>query len=248
MSMGERATSFGAESDSYEKGRPEYPFEAVAWMLERMPDGARRVADVGAGTGKLTRVLAEAAAAEIVAVDPDAAMLAALHERLPQVPTFVGTAESLPLPDASVDAVVMGQAWHWVDPMPASAEIGRAVRPGGILGLIWNVRDERTDWVRRLTLIMQGSPAESMVSGPGPTVAAPFGAVEERRWEWKRPMTRDELLHMARSRSYIITAPAEEKARIEREMNALFDDLGMEGDDTIDMPYLTAAYRAVRGD
>jgi SAM-dependent methyltransferase len=231
---------------SYEAGRPDYPFDAVAWMLQRMPQGARRIADVGAGTGKLTRVLADAADAEIVAVDPDAAMLAALHEQLPAVPTFVGTAEALPLPDASLDAVVMGQAWHWVDPAAGSAEIGRVVRPGGVLGLIWNVRDERVDWVRRLTLIMKGSPAEQMISGDGPTIAAPFVEIEAERWEWVRPMTRDQLLHMARSRSYIITASDEEKQRIERGMNDLFDELGVDGDRTIDMPYLTAAYRAVR--
>ncbi|MFC4140452.1 MULTISPECIES: class I SAM-dependent methyltransferase [unclassified Microbacterium] len=247
MSMSERATSFGTAASSYEAGRPDYPFEAVAWMLERLPEGGRRVADVGAGTGKLTRVLAEAAEGEVVAVDPDAEMLAALHVQSPQVPTFVGTAESLPLPDASVDAVVLGQAWHWVDPVPASAEIGRVVRPGGVLGLIWNVRDERYDWVRRLTLIMSGSPAEEMISGDGPTIAAPFAGVESRRWEWTRTMTREQLLHMARSRSYIITASEEKKASIERGMHDLFDELGVVGDRTIDLPYVTAAFRAVRG-
>ncbi|REJ07693.1 class I SAM-dependent methyltransferase [Microbacterium bovistercoris] len=247
MSMSERATSFGTAASSYEAGRPDYPFEAVAWMLERLPEGARRVADVGAGTGKLTRVLADAADGEVVAVDPDAEMLAALHVQSPQVPTFVGTAESLPLPDAAVDAVVMGQAWHWVDPERASAEIGRVVRPGGVLGLIWNVRDERVDWVRRLTLIMSGSPAEEMISGDGPTIAAPFGGVESERWEWTRAMTREQLLHMARSRSYIITASYEKKASIERGMNDLFDELGVVGDLTIDLPYVTAAFRAVRG-
>jgi ubiquinone/menaquinone biosynthesis C-methylase UbiE len=102
-----------------------------------------RVADVGAGTGKLTRVVA-GLGAEVVAIDPDAAMLAELAARVPDVPTFVGTGERIPLTDASADAVVFGQAWHWVDPDAASAEVGRVLRPGGVLGLIWNVRDERT--------------------------------------------------------------------------------------------------------
>lgn len=243
MSMGERATSFGAAAQSYETGRPEYPAEAVAWMLEGVP--SPRIADVGAGTGKLTRVLLGLPGAEVVAVDPDPAMLETLKSGA-DVPTFAGTAESLPFEDGSFDAVVLGQAWHWVEPIAGSAEIGRVVRPDGVLGLIWNVRDERTDWVRRLTAIMHGSPAEEMVSGDGPTISAPFEPAEERRWEWTRPMTREQLLHMARSRSYIITAPDEEKARIEKGMNELFDELGMSGDSTIDMPYLTAAYRAVR--
>lgn len=240
------ATSFGAQAGNYEVGRPDYPFEAVAWMLERMPHGSRRIADVGAGTGKLTRVLAEAPDAEVVAVDPDPVMLATLRGAVPGVPTFQGSAEQLPLPDASVDAVVLGQAWHWVDPVAGSAEIGRAVRSGGVLGLIWNIRDDRVDWVRRLTEIMHGSHAENMLAEGDPTVSAPFSGLEQERWEWTRPVTRDVLHRMAASRSYIITASDEEKARITRELDALFDELDLHGDATIELPYVTRAYRAVR--
>lgn len=242
----ELARSFGAAAGSYEAGRPEYPFEAVAWMLEPMADGARRVADVGAGTGKLTRALVAAADAEVVAIDPDPAMLAALREAVPGVPTFVGTAEELPLPDASVDAVVLGQAWHWVEPVAASAEIGRAVRPGGVLGLVWNLRDERVDWVKRLTDIMHGSNAEIMLAAGDPVVAEPFGSLAQERWEWSRPMTRELLHRMAASRSAVITADEAEKDRIRREMDALFDELGLHGDDTVEVPYVTRAFRAVR--
>ena len=242
----ELARSFGAAAGSYEAGRPEYPFEAVAWMLEPMADGARRVADVGAGTGKLTRAPVAAADAEVVAIDPAPAMLAALREAVPGVPTFVGTAEELPLPDASVDAVVLGQAWHWVEPVAASAEIGRAVRPGGVLGLVWNLRDERVDWVRRLTDIMHGSNAEIMLAAAAPVVAAPSGAPAQARWEWSRPMTRELLHRMAASRSAVITADEAEKDRIRREMDALFDELGLHGDDEVEVPYVTRAFRAVR--
>lgn len=243
-----RATSFGAEAETYEATRPDYPFEAVAWMLERLPRGARRIADVGAGTGKLTRVIADAPDAQVVAVDPDPAMLKRLSEAVPGIPTFVGTAEALPLPDASVDAIVLGQAWHWVDPVAASAEIGRVVRPGGTLGLIWNTRDTRVDWVRRLTEIMHSSAAEEMLDGDGPTVAAPFEAVESERWEWLRPMTRAQLHRMADSRSYLITASVQERAGIHEAMDALFDELGVVGDGTIDLPYVTTAFRARRRD
>ncbi|MEV7620197.1 class I SAM-dependent methyltransferase [Microbacterium sp. NPDC089321] len=242
-----RATSFGAEADNYEAARPDYPFEAVAWMLERLPDGARRLVDVGAGTGKLTRVVAEARDAEVVAVDPDAVMLAKLRDHVPGVPTFVGTAEALPLPDASVDAVVLGQAWHWVDPVAASAEIGRVMRPGGTLGLIWNARDNRVDWVRRLTAIMNASAAEEMLDAGGPTVATPFGEPEAERWEWLRPMTREQLHRMAASRSHLITASEAERDSIRKDMDDLFDELGLEGDATIDVPYVTWAFRALRG-
>lgn len=244
----ERATSFGAAAGSYELGRPDYPFDAVAWMLELLPAGSHRIADVGAGTGKLTRRLVAAPDAEVVAIDPDPAMLATLRDATPGVPTFVGTAENLPLPDASVDAVVMGQAWHWVDPELASAEIGRVVRPGGTLGLIWNIRDEREEWVRRLTEIMHSSPAENMVNGPtGPGVAAPFAPAESHQWRWARPMTRAQLHQMALSRSYLITASEQERAEIIRGMDALFDELGL-ADGTIDLPYVTHAFRAARRD
>lgn len=242
----ERATSFGAQARSYEVGRPEYPFEAVAWMLETLPEGARRIADVGAGTGKLTRALVGAPNAEIVAIDPDAAMLESLRQNVPGVPTFVGTAEKLPLPDASLDAVVLGQAWHWVEPAAGSIEVGRVMRPGGVLGLIWNIRDESVEWVTRLTEIMHSSAAEETLAEGGPTVSEPFGALEEGQWQWSRPMTRAQLHSMAASRSYVITASEEERTRIRREMNELFDELGIDAEGTIDMPYVTRAFRATR--
>lgn len=243
----DKATSFGAAAEDYEAARPNYPFDAVAWMLEKLPHGARRVADVGAGTGKLTRVLADAPDSEVVAIDPDPAMLAKLRETVPGVPTFLGTAEQLPLPDASLDAVVLGQAWHWVDPAVGSAEVGRVVVPGGTLGLIWNTRDSRTDWVRRLTEIMHSSAAEVLLETTGPAVAAPFGVLEAKEWEWVRPMTRAQLHRMADSRSHLITASVPDRGRIHDDMDVLFDELGLDWEQTIDLPYVTRAFRAVSG-
>ena len=245
--MVERATSFGSETGSYEKGRPEYPAEAVCWLLEPLAAGSRTIVDIGAGTGKLTRAVLALGSTTVTAVDPDAQMLEALREKSPAVATLTGTAEELPLADADVDAAVLGQAWHWVEPVAASAEIGRVVRPGGVLGLIWNVRDDRVEWVRRLTAIMHGSPAEEMIATDAVRVAAPFGALEERRWDWARAMTRAELHAMARSRSYLITASDEERARVAQGMDELFDELGLVEGATLSMPYVTAAYRAIRG-
>lgn len=245
--MVERATSFGSETGSYEKGRPEYRSDAVAWLLEPLPGPDAAVVDIGAGTGKLTRAVLALGRTSVVAVDPDPQMLDALRAKTPDVEAVGGTAESLPLADASVDAATLGQAWHWVDPVAASAEIGRVVRPGGVLGLIWNVRDDRTDWVRRLTAIMGGSAAEEMIADNAVRVAAPFGPLEERRWEWSREMTRAELHAMASSRSLIITSSDEEKVRIAAAMDELFDELGLVDGETLSMPYVTAAYRAIRG-
>ncbi|QEW03626.1 class I SAM-dependent methyltransferase [Microbacterium lushaniae] len=243
----EMSTSFGAAADTYEAGRPSYPAEAVEWMLQPVRGAGRslRVADVGAGTGKLTRAIVEHGA-EVVAIDPDAGMLENLRANVAGVPTFVGRAESLPLPDAAVDAVLLGQAWHWVDVPAASAEAARVLRAGGVLGLVWNVRDERTPWVRRMTAAMHGSHAEEMMAGGGPSVAAPFDGLEDRTWRWSRPMTRDDLFAMARSRSYVLTAEPAERARIEQALAAVCDEIGAVGDAVVDLPYVTRAFRSIR--
>lgn len=243
----EMSTSFGRQASTYEAGRPEYPVEAVAWMLE-LGAAAPRIADVGAGTGKLTRAIVAHTAdsgAETVAIDPDPDMLAVLRGAVRGIPTFVGTAENLPLPDASVDAVLLGQAWHWVDPVAGCAEIARVLRPGGVLGLVWNLRDESVPWIARLTDIMHGSNAELMMQNGGPTIAPPFGPVESRSWSWTRRMTRESLFDMARSRSYVITAAPEDRARIEAGLAELFDEIGAIGDAGVDVPYRTEAFRSV---
>ena len=120
------------------------------------------------------------------------------------------------------------------------------MRSGGVLGLIWNLRDERVDWVRRLTGIMHGSNAEIMLGEGDPVVSEPFGPLEQDSWEWSRAITREQLHSMASSRSYVITSSDAEKARIRREMDELFDELGLAADATIDLPYVTRAFRAVR--
>jgi len=243
----EMSLSFGSQASTYEAGRPGYPVEAVAWLLGPVHHEGRalRVADAGAGTGKLTRVAVELGG-EVVAIDPDPAMLAELRARVHGVPTFVGSAERMPLPDASVDALLFGQAWHWVDAPVASLEAGRVLRSGGVLGLIWNIRDESVPWVRRLTEIMHGSSAEEMLAEGDPPLGKPFDVVESRVWRWSRPMTRESLLAMARSRSYIITAEADHRAAIEAKLAELFDEVGSVGAASVDLPYVTRAYRAIR--
>lgn len=141
-----RRTSFGSVAADYAALRPGYPADAVVFLLGSRP---RRVLDLGAGTGLLTEVLL-AAGHEVVAVDPAAGMLAQLRARLPQVEARVGDAERIPLPDASVDAVVAGQAAHWFRPDAAAPELRRVLRPGGVAGFVWNTRDERVPWVRAL--------------------------------------------------------------------------------------------------
>jgi SAM-dependent methyltransferase len=231
---------FGVAADAYEAGRPEYPLEAVAWMLEGTKG---TVLDLGAGTGKLTRGVL-ALGREAIAVDPDSAMLARLTSELPDVRAEVGTAEAIPLPDASVGAVVVGQAWHWVDVPRASREVARVLAPGGVLGLIWNVRDEREPWVAAMTVAMHGSVAEALIAAGGPTVAVPFGPLEELRVEWSRPMTRDAIEAMVRSRSYFIAADAAGRAEADERVGAVLDGVGsLAGGGSVSAPYVSAAYR-----
>ena len=233
---------FGAAARDYVAGRPDYPAELVAWLV----GDARAVVDVGAGTGKLTAALV-APGREVVAVEPDAGMLATLAEEVPSARAIEGTGEALPLPDASADAVVYGQAWHWVDVPRASAEAARVLRPGGALGLVWNVRDTAVDWVRELGDVIRGSAAERMIDGDAVRVAPPFGPLERRDLMWTRPMTVDQLVAMAASRSYVIALSPEEREGVldgVRDLLAAHPETA--GRDRIEMPYVTSAFRTLR--
>lgn len=236
--MTEPATSFGAAAGEYDRARPEYPAEAVRWFL---PDAPRQVADAGAGTGKLAGVLA-AAGHDVVAIDPDPQMLQALSARHPGIPTLIGTGESLPLPDASVDAVTFGQAWHWVDPLVASREVARVLRPGGALGLFWNLRDESIDWVHELSGIMHASTAETMIAEGGVVVTEPFGVLEHVTFDWAHEFDVDGLVDLAASRSYVITETPERRAEILDGVRALAERVA-DANGRVSMPYRTHVYR-----
>ncbi len=245
-SKDELARAFGAEAGIYEASRPEYPGAAVGWALEPINAAFSEIVDVGAGTGKLTRVLV-ATGAEVIAVEPDADMAAELMSVVPGVETYLGSGEALPLADGSADAITYGQAWHWVDPERAAAEAARVLRPGGVLALLWNVRDERMDWVARFGAILGMSSAERFLGGLDDLVLpAPFGVLEEQRFEWSVPMTAAGLLDLARSRSYVITASPEDRARIEQGVAELTASLGLAGDAVVELPYVTRVFRAVR--
>ncbi|MDQ1574582.1 MAG: hypothetical protein QOH44_2141 [Actinomycetota bacterium] len=235
----QQAASFDQAADVYEKARPEYPAEAVDWLI---PAGAKTVLDLGAGTGKLTRALA-ARGLEVFAVDPAPKMLAQLSASLPEAIVHEGTAEDIPLADASVDLVLAAQAWHWVDQDVALPQVARVLRPGGTLGLIWNIRDESVPWVKRLTAVMHGSEAESFVEG-GHLGRGPFGEIESAIFDWTREFDREGLLDLVRSRSYFITASPDDQAVILAGVNELLDtDPDLAGADHWTMPYRTHAFR-----
>jgi SAM-dependent methyltransferase len=153
-------SSFGSAAAAYTEHRPDYAVAAVRWAIEPAP-GVPRVLDLAAGTGKLTGTLV-AIGADVTAVEPDPAMLAELRRLLPAVRSLPGRAEAIPLPDASVDAVVVGQALHWFDMAVAGPEIFRVLAPGGVLAGLWNVDDDRVEWVAGLEQVSGGSAAVAL--------------------------------------------------------------------------------------
>jgi len=235
------ARTFGTEAAAYDRGRPGYPADAVEWILTRAAtdDGALPdVIDLGAGTGKFTARLV-GRAASVTAVKPDARMRARLEANLPGVVAVEGSAESIPLGDDSADVVTMAQAWHWVDVPAASAEIARVLRPGGVLALIWNVRDAATDWVRDLTTVMGSSIAEEFDTVE-PPLAAPLTRDAYAEFRWSNPLDRDEIVAMVTSRSYVIAMEDDARATLLENLDELLGthpDLA--GRTVFDLPYVT---------
>lgn len=235
----ERSLSFGSQAAAYERGRPSYPPEAIDWLLPART--TRNVLDLGAGTGKLTARLVERGW-DVVAVDPIPEMLEVLSAALPGTPALLGTAEQIPLPDDSMDAVLVAQAWHWFDPQRAVAEVARVLRPGGRLGLLWNVRDDRLGWVREFGEIigLEHDWANAAVELP-----APFTDVATRRVEWTNYLTREALVDYVASRSYCITSPADVRSRtLDRVRELLDSHPALAGSAGLALPYVTVCVRA----
>ncbi len=234
-----QATSFGAAATAYERGRPPYPAAALDWLL---PPGARRVLDLGAGTGKLTRQL-RGRGLDVVAVEPLAGMREELSRSVPGTAVHDGSAEDIPLPDGSVDAVLVAQAWHWMDPGRAVPEVARVLIPHGRLGLVWNLRDERVPWVAELGRIL--NPDRQDGDHPQGTIGAPFGPAQRQEFGWRHRLTVDQLTDLAASRSYVITMPAARRAALLAAVRDLGRaQLARSGTAGLVMPYLTECFRA----
>ncbi|MHC9291637.1 class I SAM-dependent methyltransferase [Mycobacterium sp. LTG2003] len=234
----QRSLSFGSEAAAYERGRPSYPPEAIDWLL---PAHAHDVLDLGAGTGKLTTRLVERGL-DVVAVDPIAEMLELLSNSLPDTPALLGTAEEIPLPDNSVDAVLVAQAWHWFDPELAVKEVSRVLRPGGRLGLVWNTRDERLGWVKDLGRIIghEDDPFNHQVTLPDP-----FADTERHQVEWTSYLTPQALIDLVASRSYCITSPEQVRTRTLGQVRELLATHPALANTTgLALPYVTVCIRA----
>jgi SAM-dependent methyltransferase len=237
----DQSLSFGAEAAAYERGRPSYPPEAIDWLL---PAGARDVLDLGAGTGKLTTRLVERGLT-VTAVDPIPEMLELLSNSLPDTPALLGTAEDIPLPDNSMDAVLVAQAWHWFDPERAVQEVARVLRPGGLLGLVWNTRDERLGWVKDLGNIIGH---DSHPETESVTLPEPFSATERHLVEWTSYLTPQALIDLVASRSYCITSPADVRTRtLDRVRELLATHPALAASNGLALPYITVCVRAKLG-
>ena len=216
------AAGFGAAADLYERARPSYPPDAIDWIAARTGLAAgRTVVDLGAGTGKLTRLLVQTGAC-VVAVEPVAEMRAKLEQVVPGVEALDGTAESMPLPDGAADAITVAQAFHWFDRERAYPELHRVLAPGGFLVLLWNTRDLADPLhsaVEELLAPLRGTVQwqQSVEWQPEVKGSPLFGPIEQRTFALEQQLTVDGLAERVGSTSFVAaTAEAEREALLDR--------------------------------
>ncbi len=239
-----RASSFGAQAAAYADHRPDYPREVVRWVLEPLADrDGLRVLDLAAGTGKLTGTLV-ALGLPVTAVEPDPMMLAELRRQLPEVESLPGTAEAIPLPDDSVDAVFVGQALHWFDTDRAFPEIARILRPGGVLGALWNADDHAVEWVaglarasRREVDIVRRAEHHSEPGHP------PFGPARRELFDHVHRRTADSLTATIATQSHVAVLPEQDRAALLADVRAYLAGRPETAEGEFDLPLVTIGVR-----
>lgn len=205
-----RAEAFLVTGSEYQRLRPPYPDTAVDWML---PAGAQRVAELGAGSGRLTDALVDRGL-EVVAVDPSATMLGVLGQRHPHVTRVVARAEETGLPDAGFDAVVVAQAWHWIEPEAGFREVARILRPGGAatLSMVWNQRIPTGSWQEAAADVLPAVHGVELAERPDPHSADLFAPRETRVFEWQRHVSTADFLKVYTTNSpYLIASAADQE-------------------------------------
>ncbi len=243
---------FSAEAHAYARGRPEYPAGLQTWLTQALAlEPGNTVVDLGAGTGKFTRLLARTGA-HVLAVEPVDAMRAQLAAALPDATALAGSAEAMPLPGNCAQALVCAQAFHWFAHDRALAEMHRVLAPGGRLGLVWNVRDESVDWVAAITEIItphegdaprfyKGDWRKPFASAPGRRL---FSPLELSTFAYQHVGSAQQvILDRFLSVSFIAALPADQKADVARQLQTLVDSHpALRGKDSINFPYRTEAY------
>jgi SAM-dependent methyltransferase len=246
------AAGYKTAADTYVKGRPDYPPQVSEWLAATLGlDGHKTVIDLGAGTGKFTGRLV-ATGAQVIAVEPVAQMLEKLSAAWPDVLAVSGTATDLPLPDASVDAVICAQAFHWFASTEALTEIARVLKPGGKLGLIWNLRDTQVSWVPKLDAIVNALEGDTPRYYTGAWRTAfphpAFAPLQVERFHHRHTGSpEDVIFNRVRSTSFIAALPEAQRAKVDEQIRALIAaEPELHGRDVVTVPYETAAYVAVR--
>jgi SAM-dependent methyltransferase len=245
-------TGFGRAARAYERSRPDYPGEAIDRLVQELEIGRRcSVLDLGAGTGKLTRMLVQTGAT-ITALEPVEPMWRALADEVPRARILAATAEAIPVADTSFDAVVCGQAFHWFDGDRALAEVHRVLRPHGRFALLWNLRDESEGWVRRMTEIIDRYQGDTPNERTGQwrrafSATDLFGTLHQLRFTHRQVLDRAGLVERVASISYVAALPEDQRAAVLKEIEdlaATHPDLA--GRDRFELPYVTDLYWCVR--
>jgi SAM-dependent methyltransferase len=240
-----RALSFGTVATAYHRYRPRTPAELLHWLL---PQSAVDVVDLAAGTGALTELLVARVPA-VTAVEPDPGMREVLQSAAPSARLLAGTAENIPLDDASADALFVSSAWHWFDHERAVPEIARVLRDGGRLAVLGNGADREVAWMKELRdQRFFSSEAQrrrhSQVALPD---GAPFGPSERQEIRWTMPMAVDDLLNLLETFSRVITAaPADRQQMRQRARAVLAEHPETRGRETIEVPMRSWGWRADR--
>ncbi|QPK81406.1 class I SAM-dependent methyltransferase [Schaalia sp. ZJ405] len=245
-----RENPFTIPAPSYATVRPAYPPQAVTHLLNRCAqtrgEPVRTVADIGAGTGKMTRLLAERGLT-VVAVEPSAAMRSEFHRLHPDLSAHgilvEGSAEHTGIDSARIDLVVFAQSWHWVDADLAAAEAARILRPRGILSAVWNQMDVSIPWVHRLTRIMRSGDVHRIDRPPS------FGArFEEPRSvlvPWEDSMTPEQILELGTTRSSYLRQCESGRKRMQDNLRwYLYTHLRYEAEQPVTIPYSTLVWTA----
>jgi SAM-dependent methyltransferase len=246
----ERARSFGGIAEDYDRLRPSPAPAALDWLV---PPGCETAVDLAAGTGLLTRALLERIP-HVIAVEPDPQMRAVLSARTPEIEVLDGVGEAIPLPDASVDALFISSAWHWLDPVRAIPEIARVLTDGGRFCVLRSGRDRDIDWVRDLDRLPTDSSSEEVRTERERQrhniivdEDAPFGPSEHRLFPFTRRMSLDDLVELTATYSAVITASQQDRDAVLARARATLAQR-FPGQSEIDFPMRTWCWRADRVD
>jgi SAM-dependent methyltransferase len=240
---------FGSEAETYDRSRPTYPSDAVAWLVEHLgvAPGAR-LCDLAAGTGKFTSLLVPFGAT-LVAVEPVEGMRRVLRRTVPGVPAVSATAEALPFADESLDAITVAQAFHWFDAPVALAEFKRVLRRGGRLGLVWNARERATDWVDKVWGVMdrleKQAPWRNHERWSETAFESEewFGPLHEGAFHHAQVLTIEGVLDRFRGVSHLAVLPPEEREpHLDEIRTILSTHPDTAGRDEVEIPYRVDAY------